>query len=188
MEDDDLDYVTDFSTAAMKWLAERNRTWLAGNGKHAKFHINFVEGKIYFYDDAKDFPDRPSIWYPGETIGSWSPIENGFMWEHENEDSYNQSSTISEVAARWIDEHVGTRKNVVIKNATIDFAWRLVAIAARLADVEAVYDAQSKFKDVKNELESIGERVSILKGRKIYCHNFFAITGEKHVVASTTTA
>lgn len=164
-----------------EWLAARNAEWFADKGKYAMYYIDHGESKIYFYEKRDDFPSRPDIWYSGESIGTWSPKSNTFMWSCDNTYWPERSSEISRAAKRWFDGN-GAPKVKCLPVGSLDLAWSVVSIAARMSNVTAVYNAPSTFAELKDELEEAGVKVNRKNRNKIINYLFFAITGEKNVI------
>jgi hypothetical protein len=177
MNDDDDEPLDD---KALEWLSKRNQAWFDDKGQHGMYYINHHEGKIYFYKNRDDYPSNPAIWFPGETIGTWSPNSNTFMWSCDNDTSVESSTAISKDGKKMF----GFTAKFVPNVKSIDLAWRLVAVAAMTSNVIAVYNASCKYNDVKNELKAIGKKVPDYMKNQIYNYEFFAITGEENVVPS----
>lgn len=165
----------------LQWLDARNQSWARQKGKHAAHYINFAEGRIYFYERNEDAPDNPVVWYPGETIGTWSPRGKTFAWACDNITTRDPSISASMKVKTWL-ESKGMRSTGALRVETLQEAWVLVATAARLSDVIAVYRSEVSYRDVKDELATIGKRVPVRKGAT-YNHVFFAITGDARVTS-----
>ena len=175
----DLDYAAEFSTAALEWLAAKNKAWFDAKGNDAVYYINHDEGKIYFYKSCKDYPDKPRVWYTGEAVGTWSPNSSTFMWSCDNKTAPGMSNDVSKAGKQWFAGNAGFSGSFMSGVNSLDEAWRIAAIAARLANVEAVYNSPSTFNDVKDELAAVGRKVPVLGRNKVYNHGFFAVTGKK---------
>lgn len=180
---DDMDDFEEFASSATKWAQDRNDAWLADKGTDARYYVNHHEDKIYFYKKVDDYPDRPYVWYSFQSIGTWSPRSNSFMWACANKTSVGARSDISEKAMSWFSKNLGIRENVILAGTSLDNAIRVAAVAARLAGAVAMYKAPCYVRDVENELRAAGQKVTMLNRNDLYLYEFLAITSFKNVVA-----
>jgi hypothetical protein len=169
----------------LEWLVDRNERFLRGKGAYAMYRIDHHEGRLYFYNREADYPDTPAIRYPGETIGTWAPRSKTFMWSCDNNTAVESSNAISMKARKWFTSNGAsfiTGVPGVMLIGSIDLAWKVVSIAAKLSNVVAVYNSPCTYGNVKDELEATGKKVPRYMKNKILNYEFFAITGEKHEV------
>jgi hypothetical protein len=174
-------FMEDEEMTDLEWLAARNQAWFDEKGEHAMYHISYYDGRMYFYTRKEDYPDIPAVWYPGESIGTWSPRSNTFMWSCDNKTTVDQSIAISKKAKAWFESNRSTPVPV-LPVESLAIAWEVVAVAAKISNVIAVYNAPCTYRSVEDDLKKAGKRVPVSKKNKIYNHDFFAITGGKHVM------
>lgn len=167
----------------IEWLASRNRAWFADKGQHAVYFFNHLDGRIYFYKNAGDYPDNPDAWCTEESIGTWAPRSKSFMWTCDNKTAVGKSFDISKKGKQWFEDNRNFTGRIITNVASLDMAWAIIAVASRLSNVIAVYNAPCKYRDVKEEGAVVGTRVTIFNRNKIINNEFVAITGPKNIVS-----
>jgi hypothetical protein len=182
--DDGPDYVEKFANAALEWIDERNKAWIDDKGYDAMYYVNHDDGRLYFYKDRSGYPDRPYVWYAYQSIGTWAPSDQSFMWACANSSVHEPSRDISERAMKWIGSKTGVSPgNGLVTGVSPEGVKRIVAIAARLAGVVAVYRATTYLRDAKDEMKALGGRVTLFNRNKVLHHEFLAITTFKNAIA-----
>ncbi len=168
------------------WLQARNDEWSREKGEMAMYYVSRHEGRIYFFNEKVSYPDCPDAWYTFESIGSWSPRSKTFAWSCANETNVQTTSSISKKTMEWMASKTGRLLGIITDVESVEQAWFIVAVAAKLSNAIAVYKNPTHIRDLsENDIEFIksrGYKPWELRKNRIYHNEFIAITSGKNVI------
>ena len=152
------------------FLNERNKEIgeLYGVSEYSRFYTRQCDAVMFFFDDH----DEPRIGFKCETAGSYSPVSGTWLWAWVSNTVLDEKKQASLNALELGKEKDFIALTTPKWKCTIEEAWVMASITAKLVDAMGVYRIPIHFRDVKKELEIIGVKVTKEMEEKVYLYTF----------------